>query len=183
MVPSKRATPKIQGPIGELCKCLTGGRKTFMELAHLAPHIEPGLARFVEAWDALTPTMQQTVDLDRLCLDKELDPNHVMSVVGEAAAKFRENTAIIMASLAMPEIIKKGAKVALTTDGWRDRKFFYEHSRFIPVSQGTRIGIINKQTNTAEVNSVETTAGAGRGLPSHEETVGAADDALQEEGL
>ena len=182
MVPNRRRS-SLRGPIGSLCNHIKGGKKQFMELARLAPQIEPGLARFVEAWDQLGGALQTNCDLDRLCIETELDPNHVMSVVAEAASKFQGNVSIIMAALTMPSIIEKGAKVALTTDGWRDRKMFYEHSHFIPVSQGTRIGIINRPSATAEVNTVDTTAGAGRGLPSHEETVGAADDALQEEGL
>lgn len=146
--------------------------------------IEPGISRFVDAWDGLDPVGQKHADLDNICLAKELDPGHVMAVVGEAAAKFRDNASIIIAALSMPGVVEKSVKVALTTDGYRDRKMLFEHARFLPVAQHRiNIGIVNKNNATAEAAAESATAGAGRGLPSHEQTVGDADDALQESGL
>lgn len=169
-------TFSIRGPIEALTNALTGGRESFVSMARLATQIEPKLAPFIEEWDRLKPHAQKCIDLDQLCLQKEIDPAHLISVSAEAAVRFRDNASLMIAALSMPAIVERSIKTALTPTGFRDRKMLFEHARFVPVSQGTRIAIKNEANASADAKNV-----TGRGLPTHEKTIDMVDEALADE--
>ena len=159
-----------------MTNAIAGGRETFMSLARLAPQIEPALAGFIEEWDRLRPHAKKCVDLDQMCIQKEIDPAHLISVAAEAAVRFRDNACLIIAALNLPSIVERSIKSALAPAGWRDRKMLFEHARFVPVQQGARIAIKNEANASAEANN-----SGGRGLPTHERTIEMVDQALTDE--
>ena len=147
-----------------------------MEMARFAGQIEPDLQPIVEDYERLTPPAQGKVDIDAMCKMREIDPFHFMSVVAEAAAKFRDNSSIIIAAMNMPSVVDKAVKVAMTTEGVQDRKMLFQHANFIPTPGGTSINILNKNAAMAQANNKE----ADTGLPSFESSVMDVEEAVRE---
>jgi hypothetical protein len=90
--------PTSVRPIALLTRMLRDGKATFMEHARLAAHIEPGLAYVVETYESLKPWLRAAVSVDELCVKYGIDPVHYLSVVGEAAANYGDNCAILLAA-------------------------------------------------------------------------------------
>jgi len=133
--------PVIGRPIALLTSQLRGGKATFMEFARLAVHIEPALACIVESYDSLNPVLRRAVSIDELCVKHGFDPYRCVTVAGEAAMKFRNNSAILMIALSMPEVINRTIKQALKPEGTAERKFLLQHASIIPTPHGPTINV------------------------------------------
>jgi hypothetical protein len=162
---------KPAGPIESVLRSLTGGKSNFMEMARLAPQIDPALAPVIEEWDRLKPKARNNLDLDDLCKLKDIDPSHFLGVVAEAAQKFHANASILIAAVNMPAVVGKSVRVAMTDKGVQDRKFLFEHSSFIPMPQGARVSILNQNALRAEINNEQ----PEKGLTSFEKRMEMAD--------
>lgn len=152
-------------PIALLTTQITGGKARFMEFARLALHIEPGLAPVVESYEGLTHWKRSAVSIDELCVCHGIDPLHFIAVVAEAALKYGNNSAILIAALQFPEVIVKSVEEALKSDGFQDREALMKHHGFIPTPHGTSV---NVQANIAARSAA---APATKGLPSFEESM------------
>lgn len=161
-----------------MVKMLPGGKDSFMQLARLAPQIEPELARFVDEFDRIS-SHKKHIDLDAICKIKEIDPLHVIAVVAEAAMKFRDNASIILAALQMPKVVQRSIKTALTPGGIQDRKFLFQHSNFIPTPQGARVNVFASARASAKSESGE--KDTAEGIPSFERSMHVIDAALEDE--
>lgn len=161
--------------ISELTKCIKGGKERFMEFARLAVNIEPALACVVDAYHNFTMPLQKYVSLDDLCAFHKVDPIHFLSVVAEAAAKYGNNSSILIAALHLPEVVKKSVDMAMTDEGISDRKMLFQHSNFIP-SPG---GVVVNNNNTA--NAAASAQGdARKTLQSFETTMREIDEVVRD---
>src|SRR5260370_1779574 len=154
------------------------GRRQFMEVARLAVALDPKLAPIVADWDRMKPPLQNAVDLDALCEAHEVDPAHFIGVVGEAAMKYGNNSAILIAALQMPEVVMPSAKTALKPGGDPDenRKMLFQHAGFLPVPKGKQLRMLNHAIIGAEANT-----NIGKPLPIFEQTITALDKRRQHE--
>ncbi|HEY0800682.1 MAG TPA: hypothetical protein VGD54_07550 [Steroidobacteraceae bacterium] len=152
---------------------IKGGRLEFMALARLAPAIEPELAQVIEAWDKLSKTGQRDTTIESLCLTRQVDPLHFLSVVAEASMKFRDNSTLLIAALNMPEVVMQSIKFAKQPEGFKDREALMKHSGFIPTPTGSRINILNSASAKAGAQSE---ANVERGLPSFEQSMSDLED-------
>jgi len=147
-----------------------------MEFAHLAVHIEPGLAPVIEDYAKLSPRGKKAVSIDEICVRHEVDPLHLIAVVGEAALKYGNNSAIVLAALRFPEVINRSVKQALTPNGFKDRELLAKHHGFIPTPHGTSIQV----NATAGARADASTAPESKGLPSFERTMRDLDEVIRE---
>lgn len=152
LVPKQRShhPTTFPGPISEVSKHILGGKKTFMEMARLAPELEPQLKRVVDEWDRLPPVGRKYKSIDQLCQIKGVDPIHFIAVVGEAAMRFRDNAQILIAALSAPAVVERLAKEAVKPDKVEDRRMFLQHTGFLPTPRGVevRMSQIAQQVNT-----------------------------------
>lgn len=152
--------------LSSVLKFIRGGKKTFMELARHAPHIDPSLALVIEEWDRLSPTAQRGVNLNQLCEIKGVDPFHFLGVVAEAAIRFCNNASVLIAALILPEVVQRSIERALTPEGVEDRKMLFQHAGFIPSPKGSEVRLLNQIAVSANIKPV-----GGIDLPSFEETI------------
>src|SRR6266403_3653705 len=163
-------------PIGMLSQQLDGGKSTFMQFARLAVHIDPSLAPIIESYDTLTGAAQSAVSIDEICAKHEIDPLHFIAVVGEAALKYGENSAIVIAALRFPEIINRSVKEGLKPGGFKDREAMMKHAKFIPTPHGINIGV----SANAASRSDSSAAPESKGLPSFERSMHDTDEIINE---
>jgi hypothetical protein len=175
-VRKKSGLSPYHGPITALCTFLHGGKRAFMELAKMAPQIEPALAALIEDWERLNYTVKRAANLDDMCKLRGIDPAHFLSVVGEAAMKFRDDASIIITAMNMPKIVSRSVKQALNPEGVDDKRMIFQHANFIPTSKvGTEVNVLNQAAAKAEVNLTSKST-----LESFEKTVRAADELIHE---
>jgi len=155
---------------------LKGGKAQFMEFAHLAVHIEPELAPIVEDFDKLNSGLKASVSIDEICAVRGVDPLHFIAVVGEAALKFGNNGAILIAALHFPAVIGKSVKEAMTSKGFKDRELLAKHHGFVPTPHGTSISVQASAGARADASS----APESKGLPSFERSMREVDDIVRE---
>jgi len=155
-----------QAPIAVLVRHLVGGKEKFMEFAELVSQIEPKLGKVVETYHGLTKEEQKRVSLDGLCYMNNVDPVHFIGVVGEAAVRYRDNAAVVMIALGMPEVIAKSLKMASAGD-WHHTKMLFEHAGIVPTPAGQTINVTANAAAKAE-SAVENEV---RGLPTFEKTI------------
>jgi len=167
LVPANRPEVVSNGPIATLARQLEGGKFTFMDLAQLAPEIDPKVAPVIEGWNKLTEDAKKKTNLDEVCRKLKMDPFHFLAVVAEAAIKFRDNASVIMAGLSLPNIVEKSVAVGLTDEGWRDRRMMMQHSGFLPAPKGATF--VNTFAARLEANQEVNTQSSA--LPSFEKTV------------
>jgi hypothetical protein len=168
--------PPSSTPIGMLSQLLVNGQETFMEFAHLAVHIEPGLAPVIEDYASLSPKGRKAVSIDAICVKHDVDPLHLIAVVSEAALKYGNNSSIVLAALRFPEVINRSIKNALTPAGFKDRELLAKHHGFIPTPHGTSIQV----NATAGARADASTAPESKGLPSFERTMRDTDDIVRD---
>jgi hypothetical protein len=147
-----------------------------MEFARLAVHIEPALAEIVDSYETLRPALQAKVSIDEICVKHGVDPIHFIGVVGEAALKYGNNSAILIASLEFPAVVNKSVKQALKPEGFKDREALMKHHGFIPTPHGTHINV----NATAGARADSSTAPESKGLPSFERSMRDTDDVIRE---
>lgn len=151
---------------------LAGGKESLMELARLAPEIDPKLAGVIEDWDRLNPTGKKGVSLDLLCKQKNIDPFHFLGVIAEASIKYRDNASVVIAAMSLPKIVETSVKAAMKVKtGFKDREALMKHAGFLPVPAGATF--VNNLQNKVETNVGE--APASGHLPSFEKTIDAID--------
>jgi len=151
---------------------LAGGKQTLMDLARLAPELDPSYAKVIEEYEQLSEAGKRAVSIDMLVKQKGLDPFHFLGVVAEAAIKFRDNASVLVAAMSLPKIIEASVKNALRQKtGFKDREALMKHAGFLPVPAGATF--VNTLQTKVETNVGE--APASKHLPSFEQTVDAID--------
>jgi hypothetical protein len=145
---------------------LTGGKNAFMELARLAPEVDPECTKVIEAWDSQNSGGKKKLSLDLLCKTMNVDPIHFLSVVNEAALKYRDNASIFLAAVNMPKIMARSVKEALKSGGTRDREMLFKHAGILPVPAGaTFVNTLNTKVETNVESPGQST------LPSFEKSM------------
>jgi hypothetical protein len=145
----------------------------FMEMAKLAPQIEPELACILDDWDGMTPSAKRLTRIETLCAAHQIDPIHFFSVVNEAAMKFRDNALLMIASMSSPALLEKSVEYGMEKEGFKDRQAILQHAGIFPSPQGTRINILNQNSAKAAAQSE---ANVDRGLPSFERSISDLED-------
>ncbi len=152
LVPRYSHKTKTFGPIEEICRKIVGGKKTFMELARLAPELEPALKRVVEEWEHFGRGLRTYRGIEHLCQSKGVDPIHFIAVVGEAAIRFRDNSQILIAAMNTPAVVDRLCKEAVKPDRPEYTRMFLQHTGFLPTPRGTEIRM-NQYAAQAQVNT------------------------------
>lgn len=170
------ATGKRHDP-GHIASIIQVGRisgRALMEVAHLAPKLDPTLAPIVADWDRMKPALRNAVNLDSLCGAHNVDPAHFIGVIGEAEMRFRGSVSILIAALNMPAVVAAAVRAAKKKAGMADRKMLLEHAGLLPVARGKQLRMLNHAAVKAEVNR-----GCGEPLPTFETAVTEIEESLK----
>lgn len=157
--------PVFDGTIASACD-LGIGIERFIEMVRLAGASDPGAARFLGAWDALTPSVQHyNGAADEVCECVGLTPLELLKTVADAACRYAMYTAQISAAVALPFVVGRSIERALTDEGFADREMLFQHSGFLPPG-GSQTTIAVTQNAQAKA-----TAQADTVMPRPEETI------------
>lgn len=157
--------PVLESTIASACDL--GIRvEQFIEMVRLARTSDPGAARFLEAWDALTPSAQHSSRVaDEVCEQVGLAPLELLKTVADAACRYAMYAAQITAAVALPSVVGRSIETALTDEGFTDRKMLFQHSGLLPIPSGSQTTIAI--TQNAEAKATAQAAAA----PRPEETI------------
>lgn len=144
---------KLNGTLTSICQMLRGGQTTLLHLVRITAATELKAAELIAAYDALTSTAKAHVNLEDLCTQCEIQWPKLVGWAFEAAATTGQHLAAMKAALALPEVVDRSIKEALTKKGYRDREFLYSHSRFIPVPGGSTISVVNQVAANARASN------------------------------
>jgi hypothetical protein len=112
---------------------------------------DAGVARFLDAWEALGPSEQQARGAaDTICEQVGLAPLELLKAVADATYRSSMYVAQFKASLALPSIVERSIEVALTDKGAADRKMLLQHAGFLPTPAGSQTNIAVMQNATAQ---------------------------------
>jgi hypothetical protein len=124
--------PAFNGTFASACD-LCINPEAFIEMARLARMSDPGVAQFLDAWDTLSASEQQSKGAaDAVCGRIGLSPVDLLRVVADVGFRFAMCGAQIRVALALPSIVERSIETALTDKGIADRKMLFLHSGFLP---------------------------------------------------
>lgn len=160
-----RAREREDG-VGFLAECVAqfpGGMKTFLPLLRQVPSRDESLTTVVETFLSASK-VQNGFRLEEMCVELGVSPHKLLGVVVEILSEQKSFETRIISYLAMPQVMKRNAKQALTAKGVEDRKMFLQANGILPTSHGSTINV----TSTAQA-AMLTSNGDPSGLPSFEE--------------
>ncbi|MGB7436256.1 MAG: hypothetical protein WBR26_06875 [Candidatus Acidiferrum sp.] len=168
--------PAFDGMIASACD-LGISLEAFIEMTRSARMSDAAVVRFLDAWDALSPSEQQAKrTADAICERIGLAPVELLKATADATYRFSMYTARILAAVALPSVVERSIEVALTDKGIADRKMLFQHSGFLPTPAGsqTNIAVMQNAQPNATARPVITVA------PRPEETIRRLSDRLNE---
>lgn len=123
-----------------------GGRQAAVELARLASGTDHRLRGLVAGYMELTPSQRKHRPrlLEHLCIENSLDPSEFLGICTAVAHRYQLDTASMLASIELEDVVHAGVEQAKQPHGVQDRKLIYEHSTFTPI-KGPGVAI---QVNT-----------------------------------
>ena len=167
----------FEGTIASACD-LGIGVEQFIEMVRLAGASDPGAARFLGAWDTLTPSSQHSDRAaDAVCARVGLAPLELLKTVADAACRYAMHAAQISAALALPSVVGRSIEAALTDEGDRARELLLKTTGFLATPRGGPSMRVNIQQSQVAQASAQTGAVAA---PRPEETIRRMCDRLNE---
>jgi hypothetical protein len=166
---------EASGTIASVCGIV--GLDRFIDMTRLARTSDPRAARFLDAWDALEMSEQQSMGAaDGICEQVGLAPLELLKLIADATYRFSIYSAQIAAAVALPSVVERSIEVALTDRGIADRKMLFQHAVFLPMPSGasTRIAIMQNAQLSTTAQPVITVA------PRPEETIRRLSDRLND---
>jgi hypothetical protein len=142
--------PRFEGTIASACD-VGIGLAHFIAMVRLARASDPSAARFLDAWDALGASGEQSGRAaDAICEQLGIVPLELLKAAASATIRYSTYTSQILAAAALPSIVERSIEVALTQKGTADRKMQLQHSGFLPVPAGSQTNIAIMQSNAAQ---------------------------------
>jgi len=102
-----------------------------MELATLAIECEPRLAPVVAMWVQMTPWQRRVTTLEELIEPTTLTPGEFLAAVVRASFAFTDTITDLLVASALPEVVTRSVRRALTLNGVDDRRLLLEHAGFL----------------------------------------------------
>ena len=99
------------------------------------------MVRVMECYRKLKKREQLTASPEFVCELAGVSPNDFAAEIFRAYLAYSGDAANLIEAASRPDVVAKQIKVALTTDGWRDRKMLHEHSGFLPPKTGGGIHV------------------------------------------
>ncbi len=162
---------KLQDGIGFLAEqvaVLPNGFKDFMPFVRVAALRDGRFKPVIETYDKLVGWQSGPIGANRLeeiCLNLGVPVGELFgAAVGVAFDSNKDQTRLI-ASMAMPIVMKANIARAKTRDGVEDRRMFMQSTGLLPVPKGSTINV------AAQANATVTNDGDPSGLPSFEDHV------------
>lgn len=111
------------------------------------------LDAFVKRWDACKPERRMKISPEDLLDEVGIAPAHFLGKLAEAAFTLGRDTSKLIAACAEPVVVGTMSRVAMTDEGFQDRKLLLTSTGFAPspqtainVSQDNRAAIAVNQT-------------------------------------
>ena len=135
----------FDGTIASAC-ALGISLEDFLEMVRLARTSDPRAARFLEAWETLDASEQQSSGAaDAVCGQIGLNPAELLRTVAHEAINFSKCVAETVTALALPSVVACSVRMALTDEGTADRKMLFQHTGFLPTPRGWRTNVFIAQ--------------------------------------
>jgi len=146
----------FRGTLQSFANNLRGGVSTLVDLVRVAAETNLDAATFIARWDSHKDKIKRNnvgQVVEDTCRELQMDWTRLVGFAAEAAAKTGQHLAAINAALALPEVVERSIKFAKERKGVADRKFLFEHSRFVPIPAGSQVSIINQVAANAMSNN------------------------------
>lgn len=157
--------PAFDGTIASACE-LGIRLEDFIKMTRLARETEPGVARFLDAWDTLGASERQARGAaDAICEQVGLASVDLLRVAADAACRFSMCVVQMQVALVLPSIVLRSVETALTDKGIADRKMLFQHSGFLPTPKTSQTAF------SAMQNAQATAAAQPVSLPPVEQTI------------
>lgn len=124
---------------------------------HGADEGDADMQKVIECYRGLKRREQQTITPESICDLAGVNPNDLAAEVFRSYLSYASDAANLIEAASRPAVVRKQVKVALTTDGWRDRKMLHEHSGFLPQKTGGGIHV-NASANAENQNATVVSA-------------------------
>lgn len=151
--------------IGQQIALVPGGIREFMKWVKGAGMRDKRYMPVFEAFDALLPSRQNAVELESICVTLGVPPFDLLGDAVKIAAEHQRDAAKLIASLAMPKVMRVNVKQAQKPKSVEDRRMFMQATGILPTPSGSIFNI------SAQANSNVTNKGEPSGLPDFEDSV------------
>lgn len=150
--------PKVLAPITRLTltfrELQINGKKDWRHCWSFAQFAadsgDPDMTAAMECFRKLKKREQETVSPEYVCGLAGVEPGDFAGQVFREYLSYAGDAANLIEAASRPQVVKKQVAVALTTDGWRDRKMLHEHSGFLPKKTGGGIHVSANATADAK---------------------------------
>jgi len=166
----------FDGTIASACESVGISLEEMIGLMRWAKESDPGVAQFLDAWDAMDPSERQasgTADTVRQRIGLKLP--ELLKVVAEVACGIAMYQAQIIAAVSHPQVVAKTVERALTDKGIADRVALHKATGFLPMTKGSQTVIAIAEN--AQANTIVRSFAAA---PRPEETIRRATNAFNE---
>lgn len=149
----ERIQQQFDGTIASACESSIP-LDDFIKMTQIAVASDPAAARFIDAWNALSPSEKQARGAaDALCKELGIVPLELMRIVAEAGYRSATSRAQITAAAALPSVLEKTLDLALNSGNEKTRlraqTLLHKAAGFLPTP--------NSHTTTAITNTTSTT--------------------------
>ena len=163
-VPKQNHFRKVSG-IGQQIALVPGGIMEFMRWAKGAGMRDKRFMPVVEAFDALLPSRQNAIELESICTTLGVPPYDLLGASVTVGAERQRDETRLIASLAMPKVMRVNIKQAQKPKSIEDRRMFMMATGILPVPRGSTINV------AAQANANATNSGESSGLPDFEDSI------------
>jgi hypothetical protein len=155
---------KVSG-LGEQIALVPGGIIEFMKWARGAALRDQRLKPVVDSFSLLPDSRQNAIELESLCMTLGIPPGDLLGACVTIGFERKRDETRLIASLAMPAVMRTNIKQAKLARGVEDRRMFMQSTGILPVPKGSIINVAN------QANLNVTNDGESSGLPDFEDSV------------
>src|SRR5271169_5474137 len=119
-----------------------GGKRLFFHFARLSD--SEGIKKVVERFDGASDFERERFDIEAACEEAELAPTELLAAVLLFAKGYADDHSSLLAAISQPDVVAASIEAAKKPKGDKDRKFLFQHGKFIPTPGARPIHIDNR---------------------------------------
>jgi hypothetical protein len=128
-----------------ILECAEGGVESAIDALRWSRE-EDALA-FLQKYDSIPPTDLEYLSMDEICAAAGLDPRRLLRLAVDWIVKISLMETTLIVSTSQRRIARRMVKRALTDQGTRDRRLFFEAAGILPSKYGP--GLLAMARNTS----------------------------------
>jgi len=103
---------------------------------YLLSSIDPDGRKVAKAYFSVPESYRRLLPPEAFCHAAGVSPYHVLDVIMSIAVRFGAQHSTMLASIALPDVVKKMINKALQPDGHKDRVLFFRLAEYLPARCG-----------------------------------------------